>query len=123
MPSYPVEDHGERLLRLEESVSDIKVSTALHTKSLADLAVKIDAGFSEVRTRLNEGTSRFDDHASDIEKLHEKTAALQKVESTRVKRWANAKKAVLPLLAAGAGVIVTKATELSWDKVVAFFGF
>jgi hypothetical protein len=123
MPSNPVaEDHGERLRNLEESVGEIKISTALHAQSLAHLVEKIGDGFKAVNDRLDRGTSQFDAHEATIRTQQTEIAGLKVLEHNRASRWSTAKKAVLPLLAAAAGVLATRGGETIWAWITALVG-
>lgn len=120
MPSNTViEDHGERIRTLESNLGEIKTSTALHAQGLEHLVEKIDSGFRAVNERLDRGATQFEDHEARIEAQGTVLAKLETVEAGRASRWGTVKKAILPLLAAGAGVLATKGfqsgSEVFWS--------
>lgn len=116
--SQVTEQHSERLMRLEDTVSEIRTTTALAAHTLANLATKIDEGFNQVNSRLNEGAQQFEAHEKAIEKL---TAAEEAREKTRLARRSLAKKVIYACVGAAGGVLVTKGSETVWVWLTSLF--
>lgn len=136
MPSQSnalIEDHKDRLKGLEDDVTEIKVTTALATQSVANVMAKLDDGFrglnekledrhQQITRRLDEGAQRFEAHADELKKHEQEIAGIKKIEAARNARWGVAKKAILPLLAGAAGVVATKSGEGAWSWLVKLLG-
>lgn len=101
------EAHEDRLQRLEGKMETVLVGQATTDVKLDTLVSKIDSGFSSISERLDKGEARFDKHDEDIKLLKD-------AESSRATRWNFVKKAVLPLMAGAAGVIMTHFADSIW---------
>lgn len=116
------DDRGERLLKLEESVSEIRTSTALTAQKVDHLVEKIDAGFTAVKEQLTAGAKRFEKIEEKNDTQEKAIAKLEEHEVARSSRWAMARKAAVPLLAAAAGVIAHAGGGWIWQFIAALFG-
>lgn len=116
------DDHSERLRNVEADVSEIKISSAVTTKSLEHIAEKITTGFAAVNDRLDKGAAQFEAHEARLDTQDKEIVKIQDVEKTRQSRLSVVKKAVLPLLAAAAGVVATKTGGMLWIWILSLLG-
>lgn len=117
-----VEDHSDRLGKLEDGVSEIKVAQAVNTKTLENISEKIDVGFQDIKLRLDDGQNKFESHAAQLHAHKEELAKLQASAKARKARYSAVRKAAFGLALAGLGAAVAKGGEAGWAWVAALFG-
>jgi hypothetical protein len=115
------EAHEERIQRLEGSMQQVLVQTTATGMKLDHVAEKIAEGFEAMNARLDKGAHQFDLHEQALAEHKEQLSALRAAETARTKRWATTKKAALPLIATGAGVLATKFGEVLWTWISHLF--